>query len=351
VTYISSQKVFSHMDRLVRWDRGTPASPVTVEVDLSNTCSLGCQSCHMAYTHVAGPRAGSAAPEGFAGTGKFADLDVFARAFDEMRGIGVAGVVFSGGGEPTLHPQFDAFVERASGLELGMYTLGGHLPESRAALVRDRFTWVVVSLDAMDAETYAREKRVPASRFLDACHGVRRLSGGKATIGVSFLLHAGNWEAIDAMVSLGRTLGADYITFRPTIETDPTHLSQLAGDREWVTAALPSLHVIANELDVEVSPERFVEYRDWTSHGYATCYGVRLVTQITPDGRMWICPNRRGLAGSELGDLTKESFSTIWSRHPGQWTDFSDCRAMCRLHSVNSTLAQVYAPRAHEAFV
>lgn len=351
MTYITPSKVFSHMDRLVRWGPGASAAPVTVEVDLSNTCSLGCQSCHMAYTHVAGPRAGSAAPDGFGGTGKFADLDVFARAFDQMCGLGVRGLVFSGGGEPTLHPQFEAFVERAEGLELGMYTLGGHLPEARAALVRDRFTWVVVSLDAIDADTYAREKRVPGSRFRDACRGIERLAGGRAAVGVSFLLHAGNWQSIDEMVALARYMGATYVTLRPTIETEASDLSQIAGDRSWVTTALPKLQALADEPDVEVSPERFVEYRDWQGHGYSTCYGVRLVTQITPDGRMWICPNRRGLAGSELGDLSKESFAAIWARHPGQVTDFSDCRAMCRLHQVNQTLDTVYAPRAHEAFV
>lgn len=351
MTYITPSKIFSHMDRLVSWDRGTPASPVTVEVDLSNVCSLGCQSCHMAYTHVAGPRKGSAAPAGFDGTGRLADLEVFSRAFAEMRAMNVRGVVFSGGGEPTLHPQFEGFVERAEGLELGMYTLGGHLPDRRAVVVRDRFTWVVVSLDTVDAATYAREKRVPEERFHEACRGIRRLSGGRATIGVSFLLHAQNWRQIDEMIALGLLLGANYVTLRPTVETDAANLSQITGDRSWVTAALPKLQSLEHESDVEVSPERFVEYRDWRGHGYSTCYGIRLVTQITPDGRVWICPNRRGLAGSELGDLTKETFPAIWSRHPGQWTAFIDCRAMCRLHQVNETLAAVYAPRAHEAFV
>lgn len=351
MSFITPSKVFRHLDRLAQWERGGSASPVTVEVDLSNRCSLGCQSCHFAYTHVAGPRKGSAAPEGFSSTGQLADLDVFTRAFREMREAGVRGLVFTGGGEPTLHPQFEEFVRAAEGLELGMYTLGGHLPDARAVLVRERFTWMVVSLDTVDATTYAREKRVPESRFQEACRGVRRVAGGRATVGVSFLLHAGNWQQIEQMVALGDTLHADYVTLRPTIETDTSDLSRIAGDRSWVTDALPTLIRVAASPYVEVDPDRFVAYRDWQGHGYPTCYGIRLVTQITPDGRVWVCPNRRGIAGSELGDLTRESFAEIWQRHPGQWSDLSGCRAMCRLHKVNTTLAQVYAPRPHEAFV
>lgn len=338
MTYITPSKVFSHMGRLVSWDRGAVAAPVTVEVDLSNACSLGCQSCHFAFTHVAGPHVGAPAPDGFEKTGRFADSDVFARAFADMRQIGVRGLVFTGGGEPTLHPKFETFVEQASGLELGMYTLGGHLPEARAALVRDRFTWVVVSLDAADAATYAAEKRVPAARFDEACAGIRRLAGGKATIGVSFLLHAGNWNQISAMHHLALKLGAHYVTFRPTVETDAANLSQIAGDRSWVTEALPLLRMYAACDDVELDPERFIEYRDWQGHGYSTCYGIRLVTQITPDGRVWVCPNRRGIVGSELGDLTRESFSAIWARHPGRWSDLTGCRAMCRLNPTDGEL-------------
>jgi len=66
---------------------------------------------------------------------------------------------------------------------------------------------------------------------------------------------------------------------------------------------------------------------------------------------VWVCPNRRGLAGSELGDLTRDTFADLWARHPGQWTDFSGCRAMCRLHLVNRQLAPVFEKRQHEAFV
>jgi len=74
-----------------------------------------------------------------------------------------------------------------------------------------------------------------------------------------------------------------------------------------------------------------------------------LNTTITPDGRVWLCPQRRGV--SALGDLRRESFTDIWARHPRTFTVDAGCRAMCRLHPVNETLAALRTPRAHEAFV
>lgn len=354
MSFISRAKPFAHLDRLLAWQQGAQPAPVTVEVDLSNVCSLGCQSCHFAHTHVAGPWASVSTekPHDYRETGRFADPEVFTRAFAEMAAAGVQGVVFSGGGEPTLHPSFVTIARtaHAAGLQLGLYTLGGHLDLGRLSVVRECFAWVVVSLDAPNAETYAREKRVPASRFDQACAGIRALSGGPV-VGASFLLHADNWTRTAEMIALARSLGATYTSFRPTIETSPAQPSVLLGDRAWVTDAFPELLALGDQGDVEIDVDRFLEFADWTGHRYAACHGIKMVSQITPDGRMWVCPNRRGMPGSELGDLRVESFADIWARHPGQWTDFSDCRAMCRLNQINESLAPVFAPLRHKAFV
>jgi hypothetical protein len=66
---------------------------------------------------------------------------------------------------------------------------------------------------------------------------------------------------------------------------------------------------------------------------------------------VWLCPNRRGVVGSSIGDLRTESFETIWARHPASFQVDAGCRVMCRLHHVNTTLAALSTPRAHEAFV
>ena len=121
------------------------------------------------------------------------------------------------------------------------------------------------------------------------------------------------------------------------------------GDRSWVLQAMPSLVALSNAADVELDVDRFLAYTAWTDHGYSQCHGVQLNTTITPDGRVWVCPQRRGV--SALGDLRRESFVDIWARHPRTFTVDAGCRAMCRLHPVNETLAALRTPRAHEAFV
>lgn len=354
--YISPSKVFSHLDRLAGWQKGEKPAPVTVEWDLTNVCSLGCFACHFAHTHVKGPwvQRDRALPEGFETSGEMADLSLVRRGLGEMAEAGVRGIIWTGGGEPTLHPHWPEIVAHAAdlGLEQGMYTLGGHFSAQSARHLAERLTWVVVSLDACDSASYAIEKGVRGTRFHAACDGIKALSSvRRAVVGASFMLHGKNWHRAPEMLALGRELGATYVTFRPTIQTSPDRPGVPLDDRQWVTDATPSLEALSLEADVELDVTRFHEYRDWAGRKYSTCLGIRLNTTVTPDGRVWVCPQRRGIAGSNVGDLRVESFRALWDRHVGQWTEFSGCRVMCRLHLVNETMAMIHAPRQHEAFV
>jgi MoaA/NifB/PqqE/SkfB family radical SAM enzyme len=213
-------------------------------------------------------------------------------------------------------------------------------------------SWVVVSLDAADPLTYSQEKGVHGSRFDSACNGIRWMAEAQsAAVGVSFLLHKHNWRRMGDMLRLTRELGATYATFRPAVRFHREHPSIADDDPSWVTEALPLLTKMSGERDVECDPSRFTAYRDWTGHGYETCYGVRVNSVVTPDGRVWLCCNRRGMPDSCLGDLRSESFGAIWAQHPASFRVNDQCRVMCRLHPVNQVLHALETPRAHEAFV
>lgn len=356
MSYIAPrEKVLRYLDRVIDRSRGESPGPVTVEWDLSNRCPLGCQACHFAHTHTRGQWVlqERRLPMAFDGSGDLADITLVRRALGEMRAARVRSLVWSGGGEPTTHPEWRVAVNAAAalGFQQGMYTLGGLLSAEDAAYLGARAAWVVVSLDAITPEAYAREKASTPARFGAACDAIRALARTQTTVGVSCLLHGGNYRQAGDMVAYGHALGADYVTLRPAIHTSPDRPGIPTDDRSWVAEALPVLRWLSEREGVEIDVARFREYAEWCGHGYDVCQGPALNTTVTPDGRVWVCPQRRGVGGSCIGDLRVESFETLWRRHPGAWTVDAGCRAMCRLHPINQTLADLQSPIAHGAFL
>lgn len=356
MSYIDPRaKVFQHLDTLASIKRGERPAPVNVEIDLSNRCSLGCSWCHFAYTHTRGPLAGKVGkPAGHIDGGDLMDTHLAFSINRQLRTAGVKSITWTGGGEPTLHPNFNYIIQhaQASGLEQGMYTHGGHINAERAALIKEKFTWVFISLDECTAETYKASKGV--DRFDAAVGGIRRLveAEGKATVGVGFLLHQGNYHQVREMVKLGRSLGVDYVQFRPTIRYEQDAPGHLAEDTRWISWAVGWLAEFAGDSFVVADIDRFRQYQSWDGHGYSECYWSALQTVITPNGKVWRCTNKREHPDALLGDLSVESFADVWARSGGPCSVNAGCRTMCKGHSSgNVELLEVMRERAHANFI
>lgn len=333
---------------------GKTSAPVNVEIDLSNRCSRGCTWCHFAYTHTRGPLAGTVAkPAHHVDSGDLMDEHLAYEIIDQLVAQGVRSITWTGGGEPTLHPQFDNIIAyaQASGIEQGLYTLGGHIGDYRAGLLKRALTWVYISLDAHDPESYKRDKGV--NGFAPVLEGISNLvaADGPATIGVGFLIHRGNMDDIWRMVALGRGLGVDYVQFRPTIRYNMARPNEVDEPTGWTEQAMRWLRAYDNDPFVIADVDRFGMYGNWAGHGYRTCYWAALQTVITPNGKVWRCVNKRERSDALLGDLEEESFGQIWERAGGTCAVDGECRVMCRGHVANITLDEVLTRPAHAAFI
>lgn len=347
-------KLLYHADRLAAIKAGQTPPPVNVEIDLSNRCDLKCAGCHFAYTHTRGPWAGKAyKPDGAISGGDLMDVELAHRILFELKEAGVKSVTWTGGGEPTLHPQFNGIIHWANGwgIEQGIYSHGAYITGDRAAWMKQHFAWVYFSLDAYDRDSYRQYKGV--DRFDRVTENIRRIAAldGKATIGAGFLLHTGNCDRVGDMVALGKDLGVDYVQFRPVIHYSQEAPAQQVDDVQWISRAINALRKYAGDPFVQADPWRFEAYRDWTGHGYSTCYWSALQTVITPNGKVWRCTNKREHPDALLGDLTQESFAKLWAGAGGPCQVDGRCRVMCRGQISNITLDAIMTETEHVNFI
>lgn len=313
-------------------------------------------NCHFAYTHTRGPLAqkGDKPADRIAG-GDLMDTNLAKRILLQLKMAGVESVTWTGGGEPTLHPDFDEIVSYAAqqGLKQGLYTHGGHIGLDRADLLVRCMTFVYVSLDECNAGAYKAHK---GGKFETVIENIGRLvrargnHAGYATIGVGFLIHRDNWSDIPAMVEMGRGLKVNYIQFRPTIHYDQLHPNRPAEDTSWLDDAIPLLEGVQREPNVIADVQRFAMYRDWQGHGYTRCQWAGMQTVITPNGKVWRCLNKREHADALLGDLNDVDFADLWRVKGGSCAVDDSCRVLCRGHIANQSLNAIMAQPVHAEF-
>ena len=80
-----------------------------------------------------------------------------AEIVEDLLDMGVEAVTFSGGGEPLLYPGLAEIITRLAGggIRIGSLTNGSQLRGKVADVFAAHGTWIRVSIDGWDSESYA----------------------------------------------------------------------------------------------------------------------------------------------------------------------------------------------------
>ena len=150
--------------------------------------------------------------------------DQLFRLCGDLRDLGVRGVEFCGGGEPTLHPNLAELVRnmKADGVSIGLLTNGTKLKGELASALVDCASYVRVGFDGATPETANRVKRprTPEARFEAVCENIvamlalRRERGAGVRISIKVVLDANNYHEVEECVRLAIRLGVDSVQFK-----------------------------------------------------------------------------------------------------------------------------------------
>ncbi|MCL2787147.1 MAG: radical SAM protein [Micrococcales bacterium] len=334
----SPLKWVHHIDRLRALAQGLDVAPVTVEIDPVSFCNHRCPWCvdplHQSAT---------------------LDLDLFSSLIHDLAvaqgpGGGVEGIVFKGGGEPTLHPHFDSLVEQATdlGFAVGVVTNGSRLTRWKTVLA-SRASYVRISVDGPTASSHHLIHQ--PHDFDDVITGIRDLVAARASarhpvIGLSFAMDSRTADLAEDAIALGDQLGADYVLLRPPFfeevgrdstmtpsqaaevrQTLRTTAATYGGEMlvqvgDWIGAAERSSAGVSsyNPSDERGSAAGRPSVGAWSlgpsgrrdataqlpipfEERTRTCWASPLVAVVTADGTVFGCCNLRALPGWELGRL------------------------------------------------
>jgi wyosine [tRNA(Phe)-imidazoG37] synthetase (radical SAM superfamily) len=188
-------------------------------LDLTSACNYSCLFC---------------VDSRLINAGKTLALGDIKKLIDTLHSHGLLSVILIGGGEPTLHPDFEAVVEtiKDKGIQIGIVTNGSRLGKIEA--IADRLgekDWVRISIDAANEGTFKElhhpRTRLTLHQILAKAKKIKE-KNPKVSLGYSYVIV---WEGVDIdgkrlkpniqemprAVELARKFSFDYVSFKPCL--------------------------------------------------------------------------------------------------------------------------------------
>ncbi len=333
------QKILWHLDRVVEWQKTGKTSPIIFEIDPSNRCNQDCPWCSFSKL-----RSESQA---------VMCLETIKSLLDNLKEMGVKAVNWTGGGEPLVNTAtLDAVIYAKSlGFDQGIFTNGLLLNEKARSVLLKSLTWLRVSLDGYDEESYAKSHGTSIKSFNIVLNNIRQaaLEKDRCTLGVGFIITPENYHGIEKVAYLAKDLGVDYIQFKPAIYRPGSKQMGIDLIEDEILPLLNRVKLLSNDkFNVMVTHYRFNDVMDVKGNygrNYKKCLSHHFQGAVGADAKVYICDHHKGEKEYVLGDLTKNTMQEIWDSEQRKEvikyldsTDLSQCQSCCRNHELNKFL-------------
>lgn len=350
---IDGHKLMLHPKRVADWLNKIDIPPIYMEVSPSGACNHRCVFCgtdFMGYQK------------------RFIPPDLWRWRVSEMGKLGIKAIMFAGEGEPFLHPQMEDIAQSAhdAGIDVAFTTNGSLLTEERVAGILPITSWIKISCNAGEPETYSRIHRAHKQDFfkvlanMEKAASIREKILSRCALGFQMLLLP---ENIDEAVKLGRRvrdIGCDYLVIKPYSQ-HPLSRTKKYGDIHY-----DSFETLENEL-ASLNTEGFktIVRKDtaamWNEgrKRYSRCLALPFWCYVDAGCSVWGCSMFMNDDSWNYGNLREQSFAEIWHGekrrrnldYARDCLDAGACRVNCRMDKINSYLHELLNPGPHANFI
>ena len=245
----NQESVIKKLKAYIEWQRNVRlnipvrmlpnSGPVSINLDLTSACNFSCPHC---------------VDSSIINTGEYLPREETKRTIDVLCAHGLRSVILLGGGEPTLHKNFQEIIGylKDKRLEIGIVTNGSRLHKvADIANLLGRKDWIRISIDAAREETFRKlhrpGNRVTLEKILKESEKIKAINP-LPSLGYSFVIVWDGMEIdgdrlcpnIDEMakaVQNGKRHSFDYISLKPCLirladSQKESLLDKVAKDRE-----------------------------------------------------------------------------------------------------------------------
>ena len=292
--FITSDKVFYHLDRVNNWKNNKPVGPITTEIHLTNRCNNKCYYC-IAERLKDGKEMSESSAE---------------NAIKFFKEIGGKAITFSGGGEPTVSPHFSKSIRfaKSCGLDVGVISNGVNVKGEIADDILDVATWCRISFDSNDSEVYHRIRGTwhfeEVVKNIGDLLDLKDKKESKTTIGLQIVVNKYNYRKIREIVNflIKQFPSVDYIQVRPleiSQSEEPYSLDQLEQIK-------PQLNQVRINKKVVVSDKWDLLFDNpKREFGFSACHCIEFIGAIDAYGDWYLCCHTVGMEQYKICNVFK----------------------------------------------
>ncbi len=245
-------------------------------------------------------------------------LDKMLEIIDDLDEMGVKAVTFSGGGDPFHYKHLleAAKALAASNMAFASLTNGARLSGEVAEVFSEAATWLRVSIDGWDAQSYSEYRRVKETEFGRVIGNMEQFQklGGKCVLGTSYIIDKRNVHHIFEFARRMRDIGVDSVKMSPCITSNSGEESNRYHEEFF--------HVAKNEIakaQAELASDSF-EINDAYhvldskfDKDYSWCPYLQMLMVIGADLNVYACQDKAyNLEHGSLGSLEGQRFRDLW---------------------------------------
>ncbi len=203
-----------HTDKISTLRQGEQIVPPHVQLIISDLCNHDCHFC--SYRMSGGLSSEQFGENGNMNPNRKIPTAKAKEILDDCAELGVKAIQFTGGGEPTVHPDHIEIFRHAQilGLETALVT-NGFLLRDGWEEVLPKMKWIRVSVDASSPEVYGAVRRINPNGYWKVLSHVgdivKATKGMDCLVGVGYVITKENWQDLALGLRRIRDTGVPYV--------------------------------------------------------------------------------------------------------------------------------------------
>lgn len=237
---------------------------------------------------------------------------------DDIVEMKVRAVTFSGGGDPFYYPYLLDTVKKLSQtrVKFASLTNGSRLDGEIAEIFAHKGTWLRISIDGWDDESYSFYRGVPEGEFtkvMNNMEGFKELDG-KCFLGVSLIVDQTNAEHVYSFIGRLKDAGVDSVKVSPCIVSNYGKVNN--EYHKQIFKKVKEQIVNAKEILEDANFEIFDSYHELDEKfkkEYTWCPYLQILPVIGADLNIYPCQDKAyNLEEGLIGSIKDQRFKEFW---------------------------------------